>query len=300
MKTTLHELITQSNTPVIIDGGMGTMLFDLGLQHGDSPEEWNVSHPENIASVHQEYLEAGSQIILTNTFGGNRLRLELHNFSDRVAEFNHAAAQVARKVADAADKPVLVAGSIGPTGGILMPYGVMEFDEAKSAFAEQASALIDGGVDVLWIETMSDLEEVRVAVEGIRSVSADFPIVATMTFDTNGHTMFGVAPEQALEKLSEFGVVALGGNCGNGPDEISDVIGKMQAANPNVPLIAKANAGIPHLESGVAVYDGTPEIMAEYAITVRNLGASIIGACCGSTPAHIKAMADALGQAEPV
>jgi 5-methyltetrahydrofolate--homocysteine methyltransferase len=293
MKTTLQELLA-AGKPVIADGAMGTMLFQLGLVHGASPELWNVEHPDRIASVHRAYVEAGAQIILTNTFGCNRLRLALHNLSDRAVEFNEAAARIARQVADEAARPVVVAGDIGPSGSILLPYGTLSFDEAVDVFEEQARALIAGGVDVIWIETMSDLEEVRAAVEGVRRVNPAFPIVATMTFDTKGRTMMGVTPEKALETLRGFGPVALGGNCGNGIEEIETVIQKMRAQDAGIVLIAKANAGIPHMESGVAVYDATPDKMGHYALSVRNLGAQIIGGCCGSTPDHIRSIAEAL------
>lgn len=293
MRTTLQELIETGQT-IIADGGMGTMLFSLGLAQGMSPELWNVEQPDRIRSVHRAYIEAGAQIILTNSFGCNRLRLELHDLSDRAVEFNRAAAGLACAEAEAADHPVVVAGDIGPTGGLLKPLGKLEYADMVEVFAEQAKGLIEGGVDVIWIETMSALEEVRAAAEAARQVAPDVPIVTTMTFDTNGYTMMGVSPEQALRAMSELNVLALGGNCGNGPDEIMGVIGKMHAGDPDAVLVAKANAGIPHLKGGVPVYDGTPEIMAEYAVKVRNLGARIVGACCGSTPAHIQQMKAAL------
>ncbi len=293
MKTTLQALL-DSGRPIIADGAMGTMLFALGLEQGASPELWNVEHPEKVRSVHRSYIQAGAQIVLTNTFGGNRLRLALHDLADRAAELNQAAAQLARIEADAAPHPVVVAGSMGPTGGVLQPYGELAFDEAAAAFEEQARALVEGGVDVLWIETMSDLEEVRAAVEGARRAAPDFPLVTTMTFDTHGRTMMGVTPEQAVAALSAFDVLALGGNCGNGPDEIEAVITKMHAASPQTVLVAKANAGIPRLEGGVPVYDATPEAMAGYAQKLRDEGARIIGACCGSTPEHIRAIARVL------
>jgi 5-methyltetrahydrofolate--homocysteine methyltransferase len=296
MKTTLQDLLATGET-ILADGAMGTRLFDLGLEHGASPELWNVEQPEKIRQVHREYIEAGAQIVLTNTFGCNRLRLALHDLSDRVVELNKAAAQLLRAEADAAPQPVVVAGDIGPTGSVLLPYGEMEYDEAVDVFAEQAGALVEGGVDVLWIETMSDLEEVRAAVEGARRAAPGFPMVATMTFDTHGHTMMGVSPERALETLSGHDLLVLGGNCGNGPGEIETVIEKMAAAGATLPLIAKSNAGIPHLEDGVPVYDATPEVMAAHAVKVRDLGARIIGGCCGNTPAHIRAMAEALGKA---
>ncbi len=299
MKTTLHELL-QSERTIITDGAMGTMLFALGLQNGESPELWNIEQADKVRSVHRDYIEAGAQIILTNTFGCNRLRLGLHDLGSRAHELNVAAARLARAEADAAKQPVVVAGSMGPTGSILVPYGTLEFDEAVAVFAEQAQALIEGGVDVLWIETMSDLEEVRAAIEGCRRVIPAFPIVTTMTFDTHGRTMMGITPEQALARLSGMNVVALGGNCGNGPAEIKAVIEKMRAADSDVVLIAKSNAGLPHMTGTGPVYDATPEVMAAYARKVYDLGARIIGACCGSTPAHIRAIAEALGRTVPV
>lgn len=295
MRTTLQHLL-DTHTSILLDGAMGTILFHKGLQHGDSPELWNVDEPDIIRSVHRAYIDAGSQVILTNTFGCNRKRLELHKLEARAAEFNGAAAQLTRDEADASFQPILVAGSIGPTGSILTPYGDMEYDEAVDVFAEQAAALHDGGVDVFWIETMSDLGEVKAAVEACRKVAPDVPVVATMTFDTHGRTMMGVKPEQALETLQSLDMVAIGGNCGNGTQEIETVIEKMRAVNPDVVLIAKSNAGIPRLEKGVAVYDATPDTMADYARTVQALGARLIGGCCGSTPDHIRAMALALGK----
>jgi 5-methyltetrahydrofolate--homocysteine methyltransferase len=278
----------------ITDGAMGTVLFTAGLEQGDPPELWNLKHPERVAEVHQAYMEAGAQIILTNTFGGNRLRLALHDAESQVPAANKAAAEILRQVADQSEREILVAGDIGPTGEVLAPYGELAFQDAKDAFQEQAAALISGGVDLVWIETMSDLEEVRAAVEGTREVSRNIPIVTTMTFDTHGRTMMGVTPEQAFETLSGFGVAALGGNCGNGPEEIIEVVTKMRAIDQDTTLVAKANAGIPELVQGKAVYRARPETMAEYAIQSYQAGARVIGACCGSTPAHIAAISKAL------
>jgi 5-methyltetrahydrofolate--homocysteine methyltransferase len=178
---------------------------------------------------------------------------------------------------------------------MLEPMGTLSYDEMRDAFTEQAKALDAGGVDVFWIETMSDLNEVKAAVEAVRSVSA-LPIAATMTFDTHGHTMMGVSPKQAMETLSQLDLIALGANCGNGPDEIEEVIRSMHDLNPEATLIAKANAGLPKLVGKEIVYDGTPELMAKYAVKVRGLGATLIGACCGSTPEYIRAMAESLNR----
>ena len=291
--TTIQSILEKSGY-MITDGAMGTVLFSSGLDQGDPPELWNVDHPDRVAAVHQAYYDAGAQVMLTNTFGGNRYRLMLHNAQDRVAEVNQAAAEILREVVSKNDNQAVVAGDIGPSGQVLTPYGELSFQEAKEGFAQQAEALISAGVDVIWIETMSDLEEVRAAIEGARQVSADIPVVTTMTFDTHGHTMMGVSPEQALETLTPLGPLALGGNCGNGPEEIIEVIQKMHAVDPDMTLVAKANAGIPELVKGKPVYRASPATMADYAVNSYQAGARIIGACCGSTPDHVKAISQTL------
>ena len=289
----IHSLLAE-NPYILTEGAMGTMLFASGLTQGYSPEFWNVEQPEKVAAIHQAYLDAGAQILLTNTFGGTRFRLALHKAQERVEELNIAAVKLLQKVAQTASRPVLVAGNIGPTGQVLLPYGEMSYDEAREAFAEQAAALIGGGVDLIWIETMADLEEVRAAIEGIRQISQDIPIMATMTFDTRGRTMMGVTPEKAVTTMVSFGASAVGGNCGNGPAEILGVIEKMHTTLPEAILVAKSNAGVPTLIGGRPVYGASPADMADYAVQVYNAGARIIGACCGSTPDHIKAIAQAL------
>lgn len=293
------EKLLETGQPILLDGAMGTMLMAAGLEQGDPPEEWNVSHPDRIRAVHRGYIQAGSRVVLTNSFGGTRFRLEMHNLQDRVVELNKAAAQVARAEADAAPHTVVVAGSMGPTGQIFEPMGTLTFEEAKAAFAEQAQGLAEGGVDIFWVETMSDLDEVKAAVEGARSVS-DLPVVTTMSFDTHGHTMMGVSPLKALLTLGKLGVFAIGANCGTGSDELELAVRAMREADPDVLLVAKANAGIPHMLKGGGIeYNGTPEVMAQYARNVRDLGVALIGGCCGSTPAHIRAMAEALGSLVP-
>jgi 5-methyltetrahydrofolate--homocysteine methyltransferase len=279
---------------VLGDGAMGTMLQAAGLTTGGAPEEWNVTRPEALTAIYQGYVDAGSQIITTNSFGGTRFRLGRENLEAHVHEFNLAAARLARAVADAADHEVLVAGDIGPSGEIMAPLGTLTPEDAQAAFAEQAAALAEGGADFFLIETMSALDEVEAAIAGIRSVS-DLPIAATMTFDTRFRTMMGVKPVQALEALYGWGIRVIGANCGNGPDEIERVVGEMVAAKPaDVYLIAQSNAGLPKYEQKKIHYDGTPEVMAGYALKMKALGVSYIGACCGSTPAHIAAMREAL------
>ena len=289
------RLLGAEGDSVLADGAMGTMLFSAGLQFGDPPEVWNVTQPDLIRRVHRGYLEAGARLLLTNTFGCNRLRLGLHGLESRVAELNRTAAVLLRAEVEAAGGEALVAGDIGPTGSIMAPIGTLEYAEAVEVFVEQAAALVAGGVDAIWIETMSDLAEMQAAIEAVRRVDRDIPLVATMTFDTRGHTMMGVSPELAVQTLHALGADAIGGNCGNGPDELVPVIARMRAVAPDVVLVAKSNVGIPRLVGTRAVYEAEPADMADQARAMRDAGATIVGACCGSTPEHVRAMADALG-----
>ncbi len=283
----------KNDATLILDGAMGTMLMQAGLADGTCPELWNETEPVKVQAVHKAYIAAGSQLVLTNTFGGTRFRFERHGLEGRVYELNKAAGELLRAVVDAAPHPVVAAGSIGPTGEMMKPMGTLTFEDAKEAFRVQAQALADGGVDIIWVETMSDLNEVKAAIEVAQEVT-DLPVAATMTFDTRGRTMMGVKPEQMIAEFADYGLAAIGANCGNGPDEIEEVITKMRAAAPDVPLIAKANAGMPKIQDGEVVFDGTPEIMAEYAQRVKDCGANLIGGCCGNNPTHIAAMATAL------
>jgi 5-methyltetrahydrofolate--homocysteine methyltransferase len=292
-----QQLLASRSGPIMADGAMGTQLFAAGLQFGDPPETWNVIHPEVIRGIQRRYIEAGADIILTNTFGGTRFRLAMHNLQSRVADLNRTAAILLRAEIEASGRNVLVAGDIGPSGEILAPLGTLEYADAVDGFAEQAHALIAGGADVIWIETMSSLEEVRAAMEGTRRASAEIPIITTMSFDTHGRTMMGVTPEDALRTLTEWGAAAVGANCGNGTDELLAAIQRMHAAGPQVPLVAKSNAGMPELVNQKAVYRATPEVMGHYALDVYKAGARIIGACCGSTPEHIHAMSETLKNA---
>ncbi|HZS32683.1 MAG TPA: homocysteine S-methyltransferase family protein [Methylomirabilota bacterium] len=280
--------------PILADGAMGTMLFEAGLASGEAPERWNVERPEAVREVHRAYRAAGSRLLLTNTFGGNRFRLALHGLDKRVAELNRAAARLAGEAARAGGGGAVVAGDIGPSGAILAPLGELAPEDAAAGFAEQAAALRDGGVDVFWIETMSALDEVEAALQGVRRAAPEAPVVVTMSFDTHGRTMMGVTPEQAVVALAELGVAAAGGNCGLGPAELRPAIAAMRAARPDAVLVAKPNAGLPELVDGRAVYRGSPAELAGYAGRLVAAGARIVGGCCGSTPAHLRAMAEAL------
>jgi 5-methyltetrahydrofolate--homocysteine methyltransferase len=295
--TSWQELIGNGST-VVADGAMGTVLMANGLEFGDPPEVWNLEHPEIIRRVQRAYADAGAQVLLTNTFGGNRLRLELHGREDRVDQLNRTAAVLARVEATAADHPVLVAGDIGPSGQIMAAIGgTLTPEMARDVFAEQARSLVAGGVDVLWVETMSDVSEAVAAIQGAHDASPDTPVIATMSFDTRGHTMMGVSPQHAAEALLAAGAAAVGGNCGNGPEELVPVIEKMRAAFPDAVLVAKGNVGQPQLVGVTVQYPTTPETMAGFARQFRDAGANVVGACCGSTPPHLQAMARALAAA---
>ena len=298
----LHDLLAARGT-LLIDGAMGTELFARGLGSGDPPEMWNVDHPDRVTAVHAAYVNAGSDIVLTNSFGGTGFRLKLHKLDDRCIELNRAAAQVARTAADAhfaeTGRRVLVAGSMGPTGELLEPMGSMTPETCADAFREQAIGLDEGGADVLWIETMSHLDEVAAAVEGARSVS-DLPVCATLSFDTAGRTMMGVSGEDAVNRLTELGVDAIGANCGNNLADTEAALHEMRAANPDVPLISKANAGMPEWHGTELHYSGDPEVMAAHAVRQREAGIQIIGACCGSSPKHLAMMRQVLDGNLPV
>lgn len=280
---------------LLADGATGTNMFAKGLPVGGAPELWNIERPEKIEELHREFIEAGADIILTNTFGGTRYRLKLHQAEERVREINLAAARLARKQAVAADREVLVAGSMGPTGELLEPLGEMTYAQAVEAFAEQAQALADGGVDLLWPETLSSVDELRAAVEGASRTG--LPVVPNLSFDTNGKTMMGLSPVDLAELCDQLEPMppAYGTNCGVGASEVVAAILKVTEAKGDKPvLVAKANCGVPEFVDGEIRYNGTPELMAQYAILARGAGARIIGGCCGTTPEHLRSMRNAL------
>ncbi len=287
------ELLNQRGGPLLGDGAMATMLQEVGLTGGAAPELWNVDNAEAVQAVYRGYVEAGSHIITTNTFGGTTARLKMHDLQNRLVELNAAGVRLARKVADEAGD-VLVGASVGPTGELLDPLGVMTVDEATELFAEQVAVMADAGADFILTETMSDLQEVEAAVRAVDQAT-DLPIVSMLTFDTNLHTMMGVSPKQAVETLASWGVQVIGANCGNGPDEIQTVMAEMVAHRPpGVVLYAQSNAGLPVLQGDDVIYDGTPEVMADYARHMKDLGVDVIAGCCGTTPVHLRAMREAL------
>jgi len=299
MSDLLHRLLDEKGV-LLADGATGTNLFAMGLQTGEPPERWNIDHPDRVRAHYRSFVEAGSDIILTNSFGGTRYRMMLHGDQERVAEINEAAARLAREVVDAADRPVIVGGSMGPTGSLFEPLGELTHDSAVAAFREQAEALARGGVDVLWIETLSSQEEVDAAVEAAESTG--LPVVCTVSFDTNGRTMMGITPHAFATHCcsAPHRPAAFGSNCGVGAAElVSAVINMRDAAGPDPIIVAKANCGIPEWHGGELSYNGTPELMADYAVLARDAGARIIGGCCGTTPEHVRAMRAALDTRAP-
>lgn len=279
---------------LMADGATGTNLFNMGLEAGEPPEFWNTDRPDNIRTLYRSAVEAGSDIFLTNSFGGNAARLKLHSAQGRVRELNRVAAALGREIADAAGRPVVVAGSVGPTGEIFVPMGTLTHDLAVEIFHEQAEGLKEGGADVLWVETMSAFEEYAAAAEA--AALAGMPWCGTMSFDTAGRTMMGItsASLAAMVETLPNPPLAFGANCGVGASDLMRTVLGFETAGTNRPLIAKGNAGIPKYHEGHIHYDGTPDLMAEYAVLARDAGVRIIGGCCGTMPEHLKAMRHAL------
>lgn len=293
MKTDRLSPLLAQRPWLLADGAMGSNLFARGLTSGEAPELWNTEHPQRIRELQGSFIEAGADIILTNSFGGTRHRLKLHQAEDRVAQLNEAAARIARAAADRADRVVLVGGSMGPTGEILEPLGPLSPAEARQSFAEQAQALARGGADILWIETMSSAEETEAAIDGARRTG--LPIIATLSFDTNGRTMMGITPAELAGLSQKHHLAACGSNCGVGAAELAaSIVNLAAAADPSTILVAKANCGIPQYVDGAIQFNGTPELMAEYARLALDAGARIIGGCCGTTPEHLRVMRRAL------
>jgi len=288
------ETLLETRDWLMADGATGTTLFNMGLQSGDAPELWNVDHPDRITKLYEGAVEAGSDMFLTNSFGGTRARLKLHDAQDRAYELNKAAAEIGRDVADKAGRPVIVAGSVGPTGEIMAPMGPLTHEMAVEMFHEQAEGLRDGGVDLLWVETISAPEEYKAAAEAAKL--AGLPWCGTMSFDTAGRTMMGLtsAGLSDLVETLDNKPLAYGANCGVGASDLLRTVLGFRASGNERPVIAKGNAGIPKYVHGHIHYDGTPELMAEYAVMARDCGATIIGGCCGTTPEHLRAMKDAL------
>lgn len=284
---------------LLADGATGTNLFEMGLTSGQSPEFWNDTAPEKITKLHQDFVDAGSDIILTNSFGGTRHRLKLHNAEDRTFELNEKAAKIACAVANKADKKVIVGGSVGPTGELLVPLGELTYDGAVEAFVEQMEGLKAGGAEIFWIETMSSPEEMQAAAQA--AVALDMPYVITASFDTAGRTMMGMTPADMHTSVggkeaenNGKGLTAIGANCGVGASDLLASILDITQAAPDITVVAKANCGIPVIQGENVVYTGTPDLMSDYACLAIDAGARIIGGCCGTSCEHLAAMRKAI------
>jgi 5-methyltetrahydrofolate--homocysteine methyltransferase len=279
--------------PIVADGSTGAVLMQWGLDAGEPPERWVLEKPDNIRKLQTGYAEAGSEMLLSCTFGATRPRMERHELGDRLDEVCERAVELAREVAG---NDRYVAGDIGPLGEFLQPLGTLSFDDAVEIFAEQTAAMVRGEVDLILVETMTDLNEMKAAIAGARQVT-DLPVFASFSFDAGGRTMMGLSPQQAAEALLELEVAALGANCGKSLEDNIAAVRAMREAAPNAPLIAKPNAGLPRLVDGRTVFDTTPAEMAEAAREFVRLGARVIGGCCGNGHDHIRAIAEAVRQA---
>jgi methionine synthase I (cobalamin-dependent) len=291
MRTTLDALLALDR-PLLADGATGTNFFEMGLGPGEPPELWNLDQPAKVTELHQAFVDAGADIILTNTFGCNRYRLNLHGNGDRTYDIAKRAAELAGAVADAADRPVLVAGSVGPTGELLQPLGAISEDDAYEAFREQVQGLLDGGADLAWIETKSAPEEMRAAARA--AISLGMPYAVTGSFDTAGRTMMGLAPADLAGVFASLDVqpVAIGANCGVGASDL--LVAVQEISHDSAVIIAKSNCGIPQFQGAEIVYSGDPLLMAQYATLAVDSGARIIGGCCGTSPEHLAEMKRAL------
>lgn len=293
MPLSLLDLLAEKGT-LMADGATGTNLFNMGLMSGDAPEMWNTDEPKKIITLYKGAVNSGSDIFLTNSFGANASRLKLHNAEKRAHELSRVAAELAREVADTAGRPVIVAGSVGPTGEIMEPVGTLSHSLAVEMFHETADGLKAGGADIGWLETISAAEEYRAAAEGF--ALAGLPWCGTMSFDTAGRTMMGLTSEAMVDMVEglDNAPLAYGANCGTGASDLLRTVLGFDGKGSTRPIIAKGNAGIPKYVDGHIHYDGTPELMGQYAVMARNCGASIIGGCCGTMPEHLEAMRKAL------
>ena len=285
--------ILEEKSHILADGATGTNLFAMGLETGDPPEPWNVDHKDRIRALHQGFVDAGSDLFLTNSFGGTSFRLKLHSLEKRVFELNKAAGLIAREVADQADRRVIVAGAMGPTGEMIEPHGLMTPKEAADAFKAQAEGLAEGGVDVLWLETMYAMEELEAAMEAVKDIG--LPVCATMSFDTAGKTMMGITPSNLAKRSKDLNLSGFGANCGIGaPDLLATINDISKNVDPGTVVISKANCGIPEFVDGSIMYSGTEELMSQYVQIAMNSGAKIIGGCCGTSFDHVRAMRKAM------
>ena len=288
----LLDLLLSGKT-ILADGAMGTMLHTRGIPIDRCFDELNLTNPAVVAEVHREYIEAGAQIILTNTFSANRFKLKKHGLADKLDEINRAGVELAKRVAAASGKDVLIAGDVGPLGVRLAPFGRVQPEQARIAFAEQISALCSAGADLIVIETMNDLYEAREAVHAAKDTCTR-PVVVSATFTRDDRTILGDSPEKAARVLTESGANVIGVNCSGGPTQLLRILKQMRQAAPQMKFWVKPNAGWPEQVSGRIMYPADPEYFGDYALSFRTAGASIVGGCCGTTPAHIASMRKAL------
>src|SRR5438270_4048739 len=285
--------------PLLCDGAMGTLLYAKGIFINRCYDELNLSQPELIRGIHQEYLQAGAEVIETNTFGANSFRLARHGFGDRVHDINLAGASLARQIVTRkeTDQTFFVAGSVGPLGVRIEPLGKTSLEEARAAFRDQIAALVEGGVDLIFLETFGALEEIHQAILAAREVSPKIPLIAMVTIDEDGNCLDGSSPETFGAKLTDWGADVVGCNCSVGPVAMLDAIEQVRKVTP-LPVIAQPNAGMPRSVEGRNIYLCSPEYMASYARKFIQAGAQIVGGCCGTTPDHIRSMRASLRAGE--
>jgi 5-methyltetrahydrofolate--homocysteine methyltransferase len=287
---TLRDTL-DAGSVLVADGATGTMLQAVGLAMGQAPERWTLENPEAIRALAAGYANAGSDIIYTNTFGGNLIRLRLSGLDEQIAEINAGAVRLAREaIAASGRRRVFLVASIGPTGEMLDPYGELSADEAREAFAGQARLLKEAGVDGFACETFTGLEEALLCLGAVKEIADGLPVFASMAFETSGRTMMGVKPDDAARELSAAGADVVGANCSVGPEVVENGLRAMAAAVPGLRLLGKPNAGLPRVEGGRTVYSVSPEDMGAFAKQAIGLGARVLGGCCGSTPDHIRAI----------
>ena len=297
MRISLEDLLAQQEL-VLADGATGTNFMEMGLEPGFPPDLWNITEPQKPEALHRAFVDAGADIILTNTFGANAPRLKLHDAQDQTYDINKAGAEIAGRVAKASERPVVVAGSVGPTGELFEPMGEMTMESAIHEFTTQIQGLKDGGADVAWIETMSAAEEIQAAAQA--AIDVGIPYVFTASFDTAGRTMMGIKPDAlaAVQDSISQPAVAFGANCGVGASDMMLTMLEMTEANTDSVIVGKSNCGVPTVKGKNTVYSGTPELMADYLELAANCGVRIIGGCCGTAPEHIAAMREAIDNYE--
>ncbi len=289
----------ENPTPLVADGAMGTMLHQRGFGFEQCFDSLNLTQPSSIAGIHREYIDAGAQIIISNTFGANRHKLSRHGLEDRVNEINQAGIDLAQKVISASFKQVFLAGDVGPLGARLAPFGRIQPESAKTIFREQISALVNKGVDLLIIETMTDLYEIEAAIQAAKLVDDSVPILASMTFTRDDRTLLGDDPAKVARRIKEFGAQVIGVNCSGGPAQLLRILKHMKLAVPDAYFSIMPNAGWPEQVSGRIFYPATPDYFSHYAVEFWLAGANIIGGCCGTTPKHIAAIATGIREYSP-